>query len=286
MKEQLISTNVTLDQINELDVLRIHNTSASASIALQGAHIFEFTPVNGDNLLFVSAAEPFSSGSPIRGGIPVCWPWFGPHTAPNAPAHGLVRDAIWDYEIVADSDSRTDVRFWLETTGDDEHFPVKARIELLASIGETLIVSLTTSNLDEQPFLVSQALHTYFRCENIDDVRLHGLTGACYLDKLTAENRYVPTEFRFNQEIDWVLREPGQPVGLTGLGHANIKLTRLGSRSLVIWNPWIAKSKKLSHFLAEEYRSMFCVETANVSEDSRLIKPKQNHVMLMEISQA
>ncbi len=284
MTEQLISSNVTLGQVNELAVLRVHNKRASASIALQGAHIYEFTPVNGDNLLFVSTAETFEAGSAIRGGIPVCWPWFGPHTKnKTAPAHGLVRDVNWQYEVISDHDARTDIKFWFETTGDNANFPYRARVELLASIGDTLVVSLTTSNLDDQPFLISQALHTYFKCKDVADVRLHGLAGACFLDKLTSENRYVPTEFRFDQEIDWVLQEPGAPVGFTGLGHANIKLTRLGSRSLVIWNPWVEKSKTLSHFQADDYRQMFCVETGNVSEDSRLIKPKQNHVMLMEL---
>jgi glucose-6-phosphate 1-epimerase len=285
MTDTVLTPNITLSKANELDVLRIVNQSACATIALQGAHIFEYTPTGQQNVLFVSEAERFETGKAIRGGIPVCWPWFGAHTSDNgAPAHGFVRTAIWQYEVVLDTDSRTDIRFWQETMGNELGFPHKARVELLVSVGETLIVSLTTQNKSEEPFLISQALHTYFKCDEISQVQLHGITGACYQDKLTLENKYIPTEFRFDKEIDWVVQDQGQPVGFTGIGTQAIKLTRMGSRSLVIWNPWVEKSKSLSHFHPEDYKKMFCVETTNTSEDSRLVKPRDNHVMVMEIS--
>lgn len=280
-----LSSHVTLSQVNELDVLRIQNQSACATIALQGAHLFEYAPTGQANLLFVSDAESFNQGSAIRGGVPVCWPWFGAHSKNNdAPAHGFARSQNWQYTLNNDSDTRTDLTFWLETDASDANFPYRARVELFVSIGETLVMSLTTQNLGEDAFLISQALHSYFKCDDIAEVQLHGLAGACYQNKLTQENLYIPTQFNFNQEIDWVVREPGTPVGITGLGKHAIKLTRIGSRSLVLWNPWIDKSKTLSHFRADDYKKMVCVETANVSEDSRLVKARDSHVMLMEIS--
>jgi glucose-6-phosphate 1-epimerase len=285
MTDTLLTPNITLSQANELTVLRIANKNACASIAVQGAHIFEYTPTDQQNLLFVSEAETFETGQAIRGGIPICWPWFGAHaTEANAPAHGFVRTTPWQYDIIEDTDTRTDIRFWQETDGTDIGFPHKARVELLVSVGETLIVSLTTQNQSDTPFLISQALHTYFKCDDINQVKVHGITGACYQDKLTQQNLYVPSDFNFNREIDWVVQDQGEPVGFTGVGKHAIKLTRMGSRSLVVWNPWIAKSKTLSHFHAQEYLKMFCVETANTSEDSRLVKPNENHVMMMELS--
>jgi glucose-6-phosphate 1-epimerase len=285
MTDTFLSTHVTLSQINELEVLRISNSQASATVAIQGAQIIEYTPVGRENLLFVSAAENFKKDEAIRGGIPICWPWFGPHsTEENAPAHGFVRTAPWHYEIITDTADRTDIRFWLDTEGEQVGFPHKARVELLVSMGETLVVSLTTENQSDAPFSVSQALHTYFNCKDINDVRVLGLTGACYQNKLSNENAYIPTDFRFNQEIDWVVQEAGNPVGLRGLGNHAIKMTRMGSRSLILWNPWIDKSKTLSHFNAEDYQRMFCVETANASEDRRMIKTNATHVLMMEIS--
>ncbi|MEJ2044331.1 MAG: D-hexose-6-phosphate mutarotase [Reinekea sp.] len=285
MTEQFISTHVTLSTLNELDVLRISNQSATATVALQGAHLIEFTPSGGNNCLFVSSAEHFETGKAIRGGIPICWPWFGDHPSnESAPAHGFARTSLWQYEVITDSDRRTDLKFWLETTGSNEHFPCQARAELLISVGETLVMSLTTMNQGNVPFLLSQALHSYFPCQEISEVQLHGLQGAFYNNKLNGENANFPSDFRFDREIDWLLLEPGKPVGFTGLGQPNLKLTRMGSRSLVVWNPWIEKAKTLSQFHPEEYRRMFCVETTNVSEDSRLVKPGQSHVMMMELS--
>lgn len=285
MTDQFISTQITLSQLNELPVLRIHNQQASATIALQGAHLIEYTPVEANNLLFVSEAETYEQGQAIRGGVPVCWPWFGPHRSDaNAPAHGFVRDREWSHEIVSDQPERTDIRFFLITDGSDPGFPYKARVELLVSIGATLIMSLTTENLDDQPFLISQALHNYFRCKNIGDVLIHGLTGACYHDKVSGENAYVPSELIINREIDWVVQEPGEPIGLSEDGKLRFKLNRIGSRSVILWNPWVDKSKILSHFAPSEYQHMVCIEAANASEDSRLIKPRNSHVLVMEVA--
>ncbi len=285
MTDTVLSSHVTLSRINQLDVLRIQNNQASATVALQGAHLIEYTPADGDNLLFVSKAETFEQNKAIRGGIPICWPWFGPHTQNTAaPAHGFVREALWDYEVIEDQAERTDIRFTFLTKGTEVGFEYKAKAELLISIGKTLVMSLTTMNLDNKPFSVSQALHSYFNCEDITKVKLHGLTGACYFDKISEQNAYVPTEFQFDREIDWVVRDQGEPIALTGLGQAPFQLNRLGSGSVIVWNPWIEKAKTLSHFLADEYQSMFCVETANASEDARLIKANDKHALVMELN--
>ena len=285
MSDQSLSQYVTLSQLNELAVLRISNREASAKLALQGAHLIEFARQQQPNCLFVSSQERYQHGKAIRGGIPVCWPWFGKHADnPAAPAHGFARTAEWQYEIVADTAERTDIKLWLDTDGNDANFPFRAHVELLVSIGQTLILSLSTINRDDKAFLISQALHSYYPCQAIDQVRIHGLHGAFYNDSRSGTNAYFPSNFQFDREIDWIVLEPGKPVGFSGLGQASMKLTRIGSRSLVVWNPWIEKSQQLSQFHPEEYRRMFCVETANVSEDSRLIKPGKSHVMMMELT--
>lgn len=285
MTDQFISTHITLSHLNELPVLRIHNAQANGTIALQGAQLIEYTPVNGENLLFISQAETFCQGEAIRGGVPICWPWFGPHRSePDAPAHGFVRTQEWSYEIVADKPDRTDIRLYLITDGNDTGFPYQARVELLISIGASLVMSLKTDNLDERPILISQAMHTYFKCDDIADVRVHGLKGACYNDKVTGKNGYIPSEFSIDRETDWIVQESGQPIGISESGKPRVKMTRIGSRSVVLWNPWTEKSRTLSHFQDDDYRRMICVETTNATEDSRLIKPRRSHIMIMELS--
>lgn len=285
MTDKSLSKNVVLSTINELPVLRIHNHAGLATIAIQGAHLTEFAPVGGDNLIFVSREETYKRGKAIRGGVPICWPWFGPH--PNdssAPAHGLVRAVDWDYEVVSDEDERTDVRFTYVTTGDQTGFNFKAKAELLVSVGSTLVVSLTTTNLDDKPFQLSQALHTYFNCRNIKDVAIHGLNGFPYMNKLTSTPETISGDFKFDQEVDSVVQDQGQPISVSGLGHSNFSMSRQGSRSLVLWNPWIETAKGLSNFNDLEYKNMFCAEACNALEDSRLVKPNTSHVLLMEIT--
>ncbi|TCS40189.1 D-hexose-6-phosphate mutarotase [Reinekea marinisedimentorum] len=285
MTENIMSENVVLDTLNELPVLRIDNQYATATIAVQGAHLIEYTPLNQDNVIFVSQEENFAKGKAIRGGVPVCWPWFGPNTKePDAPAHGLVRALDWEYEVVSDTAERTDIRFSYTTTGDQLGFAYKATCELLISIGETLVMSLTTTNNDDKPFEISQALHTYFSCANIDDVRIQGLEDARFLNRLEDKAYDLKGEFCFDQEVDGVVLDKGEPVKLVNLGKEAVTMTRRGSNSMVLWNPWIEKSKSLSNFNDLEYTKMFCVETTNTSEDSRLVKPGNSHVMCMEIS--
>jgi glucose-6-phosphate 1-epimerase len=285
MTDTLLSEHVVLSTLNELPVLRIDNQYATAAIAIQGAHLIEYTPTNQGNVLFVSQEESFEKGKAIRGGVPICWPWFGPHTQEaSAPAHGLVRTSDWDYEVITDTAERTDLRFTYQTTGDQPGFKYKATCELLISIGDTLVMSLTTINNDDKPFELSQALHTYFSCANIDHVRIQGLDGARFLNRLENKAYELKGEFVFDQEVDGVVLDKGETVKLTSLGKEAVTMTRKGSNSLVLWNPWIEKSKTLSNFNDLEYTSMFCVETTNASEDSRLVKPGKTHVMLMEIS--
>ena len=279
-----LSQHVALSTINELPVLKIQNQQASACIAIQGAHLIEYTPTNKANVLFVSNEEPYIKGKAIRGGIPICWPWFGAHeTLSDVPAHGFVRDKDWQYEIVSDSLERTDIRFSFTTEGEQAGFAYPARCELLVSIGETLLMSLTTNNTGDKPFEISQALHSYFQCADIQDVRIKGLKNSQFLDQLSDSVYELKKSFKFEQEVDGIVLDRGQPVELKGLGQSTVTLIREGSNSLVLWNPWIEKSKRLSSFDALDYLRMVCVEVTNTSEDSRLVKPGKSHTLFMEI---
>lgn len=284
MSEKVLSSHIILSQINEIPVLRIQNSKASATISLQGAQLIEYTPLNGENLLFVSEGEPFILGKAIRGGIPICWPWFGPHpTEQTAPAHGLVRDKQWDYEIAVDTPQRTEIIFKTKSDPQNDFFPHAARAELMISIGDSVVLSLTTHNDGPVPLQVSQALHTYFACPTIADVQLQGLQGEPYFNQVTRSNAHFPSNFTFDQETDWVVQDKGQPIVLAGL-KTPIKINRLGSHSVVVWNPWIEKSKTLSHFRQDDYQRMFCVEASNALEDTRLVKPAQAHTLILELS--
>lgn len=265
--------------------LNIDNRAASAELYTQGAHLVRYQPSGQPDLLWVSDAEPYQPGRAIRGGIPICWPWFGDHPSDaQAPAHGLARTRVWDWELLSDSEDRTDLRLWLETDGSDPGFPLTAQVELLISIGDSLVLALTTHNQSKQPFQLSQALHSYFPVTDLSRAAIAGLDGHFYLDKLTGQSALWPSGFKIDQEIDRIVFDRGEPVRLNrGDGYIT-RIKRQGSRSLVVWNPWIDKSKTLSSFYAEDYQRMLCLEAANAGEDARLLKAGHSHTLICEIS--
>lgn len=267
-----------------LDRLVIQNRQAQATLYLQGAHLTSYQPRQGTDLLWVSPAESYQPGQAIRGGIPVCWPWFGAHPERNnAPSHGLVRTAIWDWTLIHDEPERTELRLHHETDGSHPAFPYRARVELTVDIGTTLALRLTTHNRDTQPLPLSQALHSYFPVKDLDRLRLHGLAGHVYFDKVIGEQGHWPETFRVDREIDRIVNDSGEAIHISQAGKPNIRIDRHGSRSVVVWNPWIDKSRALSNFNDDDYRHMLCLESANVGSDARLLPPGASHSLGTEI---
>jgi len=282
---QTTSRRITLETTpGGLQRLCVVNECAVATLYLQGAHMTSFRPHGQDDLLWVSDAETYRPGQAIRGGIPVCWPWFGPHPdgAPY-PSHGLVRTELWNWEVVRDDPGISQLRLWLETGGTDPGFAHRARAELLVTVAATLTLTLTTTNLGDSPFTLSQALHSYLPIASPDSIRLTGLTGHPYLDKLTGTRQLWPESFVVDREIDRIVLDDGQPVMLDEPSTVSRFVRREGSRSLVVWNPWIAKSRTLSNFHDDDYRSMLCLEAANAADDSRHVLPGEQHQLTTEL---
>ena len=254
--------------------LTVRNQAATAVVYTQGAHVTSFVPQGGRDLLWVSDDEDYQAGKAIRGGVPVCWPWFGAHpTQTDAPAHGLVRDREWSWELELDEPARTRLRFRYGTTGDQPAFPYRAQVDMIVEVGATLTQRLVTHNLDNRALTVSQALHTYLPVHALASVEVTGLAGSPYLDKLTGDRANWPDGFRFDREIDRIVVDNDRPIRLTDGPDRAILLERTGSRSLIVWNPWIEKSHRLSNFRDDDYTRMVCLETANVDRDARTVEP-------------
>lgn len=270
---------------NGLTFLTLSTRSAEADVFLQGAHLTRFQPRDGSNLLWVSDAEDYQPGKPIRGGIPVCWPWFGTHPDHSeAPSHGLVRNTPWRWQVVEDTPDYCYIRFFTQTSGDHPAFPHKVEVQLGMELDTALRLSLTTTNLSDSAFVLSQALHSYFAVANLDQAQISGLDGFPYYDKVTGERAIWPEAFAIDREIDRIVQDSGQPIELRQPGAPGILLERSGSESVVIWNPWVEKSKSLSNFEDDDYLHMLCIESANADQDSRLIAPGDTHTLKTTIS--
>ena len=158
---------------NGFQYIEISNASVRAKIALQGAHLFHYEPVAELPLLWLSKASFFETGKAIRGGVPVCWPWFGKHPANSKlPQHGFARISLWEMLEAKEIDEHTtELIFKLQPSAESlQLWPHKFELLLAITVGQTLTLVLTTRNCDTRAFEVTAALHSYFAVENIEKV--------------------------------------------------------------------------------------------------------------------
>ena len=278
----------TVSAANGFETLEISNDFAAAKIALQGAQLFEYTRRNEAPLLWVSSEAHFENGKAIRGGIPVCWPWFGKDAGhPERPQHGFVRTAQWTLEGVDETDRHlTLVTLSLNHTQvQQSFFPYRFRLTLRIAVGENLSVSLTTENLDDVPFEITEALHTYFSLGDIDAVGIHGLENVTYADatdKFALKASSEPVTVTAETDRVYLDTEEIVTVKDARLGRT-IVIGKEGSRSTVVWNPWIAKAERLSDFNNGGYTSMICIETANALQNSVTVLPGASHTLTQTV---
>ncbi len=271
---------------NGFNYLSVENKSANAKIALQGAHLFHYQQHGKTPLLYVSNASPFVKGKAIRGGIPVCWPWFGKHkTQKDFPQHGFARTTLWQCTETKEEDEyHTEITLQLEANQENTIFwPYKAALLLKILIADTLSLQLRSTNLDTTPFTISSALHSYFSVSDISKVTVTGLEATPFIDTLTMEEKLQKGGISITEETDRVYQEVCHPIELHDTSRI-VTINNIGSKSVVVWNPWIAKSASISDLDTIGYKKMLCIETANAFNDERRIEPGETHTLGMTIS--
>lgn len=267
----------------------VSNDLAQATVYLHGAHVTAFQPRGHAPVLWTSELAEFRAGKAIRGGIPLVWPWFGPHpTDESLPQHGFARVAEWGVASTrALDDGRTEVV--LELSDDARtraHWPRPFALEVRVTVGMNLEVALTNRNTGAQPVRVGAALHTYFFVGDVTSARIGGLEGREYIDQV---NRRLVKRQRgslaFTGEVDRVyLDTPDECVVADPILGRRIRVAKAGSRTTVVWNPWVEKARKLVDFPDEHYTTMVCVEAANAEGDVRSIPPGGSHTLSQAIS--
>jgi glucose-6-phosphate 1-epimerase len=255
----------SLSSRGNIQTLQINNRFAQAEIALFGAHILSFIPKHdGRERLWLSEAAIFDGKQAIRGGIPVCWPWFGDHPqkaqGQNFPAHGYVRTQQWQIIKCADNADGTQVVLQ-PTTTEGAGFAGQTSLSLTVDIGSSMSIKLTTSNIGQHACSLSAALHSYFSVSAISQCSLHGLSRD-YLDKTRAMQTYAcPSPYVFAQETDRVHLCQPQQVSIHD-SRGNTDIAHAGHDSIVVWNPWSAKSISMQDMADDGFQTMLCVETA------------------------
>ena len=268
---------------NSLPTVSVTSDLAAADIYFHGAHLTHFQPRGAKPVLFLSEKSHFDPAKPIRGGVPVIFPWFGPKAgSPESPMHGFARLRPWELESCGVQGDGTVRAAFTLANGD-------TTLRMTFSVGRSLEMDLEVHNGGAAPVAFEEALHTYFAVGDARRASVEGLENVDYLDKVDSFKRKTqPAEpIRFTGETDriylntrsaCILRDP--------VLERSITVEKENSDATVVWNPWIAKARAMADFGDEEWPAMVCIETANVGDGAIRLEPAQRHRMRARITLA
>lgn len=259
--------------------IEINNTRAHATISTYSGQVLSYRPKGqAHDLLFVSDKAYYEDGKAIKGGIPVCWPWFGPDPDDQGrPAHGFVRNRQWQVaasESLADGSTRV-VMSLTDSDATRSIWPHPFRLSIEITVGDSLRVELVTHNSGAESVTISQALHTYFRVGDIGKVRVLGLEGTDYIDKVDGSTLKTQTgPVTINGEVDRIYTGVAGELVIddASLGR-KIHISSTGCSTAVVWNPWSETAASMADLEDDDYKKMICVETANAGPETVEIAP-------------
>ncbi len=259
----------------------VTNAHAEAHIYLLGAQVTHFRPAGQEPLLWLSPLSAFEAGKAIRGGVPICWPWFGPHPSrADLPAHGLARTREWrPLDIAQLADGRTRLRLALS---EDETtlaaWPHRFALSLTATIGTALEIELSTTNTGDEPFAYADALHTYLSVGDVRSVSVRGLEGRPFVHS-TRHNRGVqsgPIVFDGGEVNNIYVPSRGAVVVDDASLKRRIDVVKAGSEATVVWNPGEAGGTSMRD-VGAHWNQFVCVEAGTCADVRITLLPGSSH---------
>ena len=269
---------------DELQFIEVENSVASAKIALQGAHIFHFSLKGKGDVLYLSETSSFKKGKAIRGGVPICWPWFGPNEEDSSlPNHGFARTSLWEHTATeALNDRLTKVTLTLHPSQDTlALWPYVFSLTLEIFIGEVLKLELTSKNMDTKPLTLSSALHTYLAIDNIHETKVEGLEKKHYSDKTKNAFAVQAGNIDFTKEVDRIYQNVENDIIVKDRKVYHTIHTE-GTNTVVVWNPGEVLSNRMADL--SKHNQILCVESANVLDDTVSLAEGESHTLSQTIT--
>ena len=267
---------------DKLVYITVTNQCADAQICLYGAHVMSFRPHHSEEILWMSPKSSFQIGQPIRGGIPVCFPWFGPHKSdPAKPQHGFGRLMYWEVtETAVKTNGETLVGFKLCSSDETKaYWPHDFCAELTVIVGKTLEVSLKVANQSVEPLEYTCARHSYYKISAIENIAITGLQGARYHSQLEPgefiqdspeiEIRKAETRHYHNTKATCIIED--------SLFKRKIRIGKAGSKITTVWNPGKEASAAINDMPDDAYLHFVCVEAVNAFDDVIKLAPGESH---------
>jgi glucose-6-phosphate 1-epimerase len=272
------------------EMLKIEATSqwSRLEIYMHGAQVTDFRKKGEAPLFFTSQVSRFALGQPIRGGVPIVFPWFGARE--GEPMHGFARTSEWDlHEVTAVPEGGVSMRFSLPDTGEAATWP-SFTANYIVTVTDVLRLELIVTNgAPDEDFTFESCFHSYFSVGDINKVSVTGLKGLSYLDQVEnfAQKTETAEALKIASEVDRIYLDAPGPVEILDTElKRKIRIAKSGSASTVVWNPWIAKSRQMPDFGNDEYKQMLCVESGNVARNKVTLPPGKSSVFAVTISTA
>ncbi len=285
MEQQLAAGVTRIKDPGGRDALQLACGDHTAVVSMLGAQVLSWRTAGGDVLWTASNAK-YEAGKPVRGGVPLVFPWFGDHPSDKGrPAHGFARNLEW--RLVHANPGPEVV---LETTDDDSTralWPHAFRLRLSISVADTLRLVLTVENPGEQPFTFEEALHTYFAVGDVKTATVHGLEGVPFTETAAApEAKWDPKQpLAFRAETDRVFQGTPDKLELRAPSLSrSVLLKSRDAKSAIVWNPWPEKCARLSHMAPDDWTKFCCVETANVRTNAVKLGAGEAHRMSLTLT--
>jgi len=264
---------------------------ATGAVHDQGAHVTGWTPAGQAPVLWLSPSTALEQGAPIRGGVPICFPWFadGP-SGGLQPKHGFARTLPWHVETFESSDHEAVAvyRFSDADVRDPAHrelFPHRFEAEYSVRFGAQLALELAVTNTDDHPFDVEEALHTYLAVGDVRRIRIEGLDGASYRDKVLGRDGCVQEgELVLDGETDRVYEAAGEVAVVDPVLGRVLRIRRAGAANTVVWNPGAEKAAALPDVGPDAWTGFVCVEGANTAAHAVRLEPGRTHRMAYRVA--
>jgi glucose-6-phosphate 1-epimerase len=270
-----------------LPKIHISSPAAEADIYLHGAHITSWRPAGSEEVIFLSKKSHWEEGRAIRGGIPVCFPWFRAKADdPHAPAHGFARIKAW--QLVSITQEQDSIVVSLQTESDDESrrwWPHEFQLLHRITVGAELRSELIVTNTDSTPLRFEEALHTYYNVGDAEKIRIAGLDGIDFFDNTDSNREKIQSsDIVFARPVDNVYVNAPGAVELNDPSlQRRIHIKKENSFTTVVWNPWIEGAKAMSDLGDDEWQQMACVEASNILDSAVTLAPGEKHTMAASV---
>lgn len=272
-----ISSALSRRLMDELDVIVIDHPQVKASFALQGAHLLSWKPQGEDEALWLSGNTPFKNGVALRGGVPICWPWFGPAAQQGLPAHGFARNLAWTLKAHNEDDKGVVLTFELHSSeASRQYWPHDFTLFARYKLGKTCEIELEAHG----DFETTSALHTYFNVGDIHAVKVSGL-GDRFIDKVNNAQEDALTDGvqTFPDRTDRVYLNPEAcSVIHDSALNRTIEVIHHHHTNVVAWNPGPALSASMTDMPDDGYKTFVCVESARATAPQKTTEEKPSRL--------